>query len=78
MARGPDGQALLAIRLAWALRRARPDVILPYTMRPNVLCGVLRRLAGARFCVWNQRDAGLQRMGPSSREARGRAGTLYS
>lgn len=50
-------------RLAWALRRDRPDVILPYTMRPNVLCGLLWRLAGARFCVWNQRDAGLQRMG---------------
>jgi len=51
-------------RLAWALRRARPDVILPYTMRPNVLCGLLWCLAGARLCVWNQRDAGLQRMGP--------------
>ena len=72
------GKLRSLIRLAWALRRARPDVILPYTMRPNVLCGVLRRLAGARFCVWNQRDAGLQRMGPSSRRgARSRGYPLF-
>jgi glycosyltransferase involved in cell wall biosynthesis len=60
----PIGKLHSLARLAWALRRARPDVILPYTMRPNVLCGLLWRLAGARLCVWNQRDAGLQRMGP--------------
>ena len=64
------GKLRSLIRLAWALRRARPDVILPYTMRPNVLCGLLWRLAGARLCVWNQRDAGLQRMGrPLERRA---------
>lgn len=61
---GRAGKLRSLARLAWALRRARPDVILPYTMRPNVLCGLLWRVAGARFCVWNQRDAGLQRMGP--------------
>jgi len=51
------------VRFAWALRRVRPDVILPYTMVPNVFCGLVWRWAGARLCVWNQRDEGLERMG---------------
>ncbi len=48
--------------LALALRRARPDVILPYGMWPNVACGLVWRSTGARLCVWNQRDLGLFRM----------------
>lgn len=50
-------------RFAWTLRRARPDVILPYTMFPNVMCGLTWRWTGARLCVWNQRDGGVERMG---------------
>jgi glycosyltransferase involved in cell wall biosynthesis len=42
--------------LALRLRRLRPDVVMPYTTRPNVLCGLVWRLTGASVCVWNQRD----------------------
>ena len=42
--------------LALRLRRLRPDVLLPYTSRPNVLCGLVWRVAGASLCVWNQQD----------------------
>jgi glycosyltransferase involved in cell wall biosynthesis len=51
------------IRFALTLRCARPDVILPYTMFPNVVCGLVWRWTGARLCVWNQRDVGVDRMG---------------
>lgn len=40
------------------LQRARPAIILPYTWRPNVLCGLLWKFTGAKICVWNQRDEG--------------------
>lgn len=43
-------------RAAAALRRARPDVLLPYCEVPNAVCGLVWRYAGARTCVWNQRD----------------------
>ena len=42
--------------LALRLRRLRADVLMPYTTRPNVLCGLVWRLTGASVCVWNQRD----------------------
>lgn len=48
-------------RLAWfvrELRRANPDVILPYIHEPNVACGLVWRWTGARLCIWNQRDVG--------------------
>lgn len=51
------------IKFAWTLRRVQPDVILPYTMTPNVACGLIWRWTGAKLCVWNQRDEGLFRMG---------------
>jgi glycosyltransferase involved in cell wall biosynthesis len=46
-------------RFAQQLRSARPDVLLPYTWMPNVVCGLVWRWTGARLCVWNQRDEGL-------------------
>ena len=46
-------------RVAWLLRAASPDVLLPYTWLPNVVCGFVWKWAGARLCVWNQRDEGL-------------------
>lgn len=46
-------------RVAWVLRASRPDVLLPYTWLPNVVCGFVWKWAGARLCVWNQRDEGL-------------------
>ena len=44
------------VRTGTVLRRARPDVLLPYCEVPNAVCGLLWRRVGARTCVWNQRD----------------------
>jgi len=52
------------LRLLLALRQARPDVLLPYTMPPNIACGLFWRWVGARTCIWNQRDEGRQRFWP--------------
>jgi glycosyltransferase involved in cell wall biosynthesis len=41
------------------LRRERPDLLLPYTFVPNVICGLVWKWTGARACVWNQRDEGV-------------------
>ena len=46
-------------RFAWVLRASSPDVVLPYTWLPNVVCGFVWKWAGARLCVWNQRDEGM-------------------
>lgn len=35
---------------------------MPYTMVPNVCCGIAWRWTGAQLCIWNQRDEGLERM----------------
>ena len=47
------------------LRRLKPDVLLPYTTVPNLCCALARRWSGAKLCIWNQRDEGLERMKPS-------------
>ncbi len=57
--RGPLRWPLMIVRLARILRRVRPDLLLPYTAFPNVMCGLSWRFTGARACIWNQRDAGL-------------------
>src|SRR4030095_1280663 len=46
-------------RVARLLRQAQPDILLPYTLIPNVLCGLVWQRTGARLCVWNQRDEGI-------------------
>ena len=46
-------------KVARLLRHARPDILLPYTSIPNVVCGLVRQRTGARLCVWNQRDEGI-------------------
>ena len=61
-------------RLALRLRRLSPDVLMPYTTRPNVLCGLVWPATGASICVWNQRDlAPSAKFGPGliARAARG-------
>ena len=45
------------------LRRARPDVILPFMFFQSVACGLVWRWTGARLCIWNQRDDGYNRLG---------------
>jgi glycosyltransferase involved in cell wall biosynthesis len=42
--------------LAARLRRLAPDALLPYTTRPNVLCGLVWRVTGASACIWSQHD----------------------
>jgi glycosyltransferase involved in cell wall biosynthesis len=42
-------------RFALVLRRARPDILLPYTVLPNTVCGLVWRWTSARLSVWNQR-----------------------
>lgn len=46
-------------QIAWLLRRARPDILLPYTFVPNTVCGLVWKWTGAQLCVWNQRDEGI-------------------
>lgn len=53
------GTAQRMLGLARLLRKASPDVIIPYTWFPNVLCGLLWRFVGSRVCIWNQRDSGI-------------------
>lgn len=43
-------------RVAAFLRRLEPDVLLPRTNLPNVVCGLTWRLSGAKTCIWNQCD----------------------
>ncbi len=57
--RGPFRWPVMLGRFARAVRHERPDILLPYTAFPNVICGLSWRLTGARVCVWNQLDAGL-------------------
>jgi glycosyltransferase involved in cell wall biosynthesis len=45
--------------LCRSLRQAKPDILLPYTFGPNVICGLIWKWTGARGCVWNQRDEGI-------------------
>lgn len=47
------------LHTARALRQTKPDLLLPYTLNPNVVCGLVWKWTGARGCVWNQRDEGV-------------------
>jgi glycosyltransferase involved in cell wall biosynthesis len=51
--------------LSRLLHDARPDILLPYTLTPNVVCGLIWMSTGARLCVWNQRDEGLRPLASS-------------
>lgn len=53
---GRIAKARALAEFAWRLRRLRPDVLMPFCSRPNILCGLVWRAAGASFCVWHQRD----------------------
>lgn len=47
------------VKVARSLRAAKPDILLPYTFGPNLVCGMVWKWTGARACVWNQRDEGI-------------------
>ncbi len=49
------------LKLTVALRNRRPDIILSYTMLPNVACGLIWRWTGATACIWNQRAGNINR-----------------
>jgi glycosyltransferase involved in cell wall biosynthesis len=50
--------AVALLRYARQLRRERCDILVAYTIRANVACALTWRLAGARACIWGQRDDG--------------------
>jgi len=39
-----------------ALRQEKPDVILTYTTRANMSCGLTWRFSSAKVCIWGQRN----------------------
>ncbi|MCR4411787.1 MAG: glycosyltransferase family 4 protein [Thermoguttaceae bacterium] len=45
--------------MARQLACQHPDAIVPYCRVPNIVAGLIWRWTGARACLWNQRDAGL-------------------
>ncbi len=49
------------LAFARTLRAAHPDVLLSYTLPPNLACALVWRRTGAATCIWNQRDAGIHR-----------------
>lgn len=53
------GRLRALMRVARALRKTKPDILLPYTFGPNVVCGLVWKWTGARASVWNQRDEGI-------------------
>lgn len=54
----------MLLSVARDLRGYRPDVLLPYTMHPDVVGGLIWQQTSARLCMWNQRDEGRQRVEP--------------
>jgi glycosyltransferase involved in cell wall biosynthesis len=47
-------------RSAFALRLMQPDILMPYSILSNVICGLVWQRTGAQLCVWNQRDEGMR------------------
>lgn len=50
------------LRFVLLLRRERAQIVLPYCMFQNVLCGLTWWTGGASVCIWNQRDEGRARL----------------
>ena len=44
--------------LLFKIRKFKLDILLPYTIRPNVNINPLWQITGAKLCIWNQRDEG--------------------
>jgi glycosyltransferase involved in cell wall biosynthesis len=42
--------------LAKKIRQHAPDILIPFTIRPNVNVNAIWQLTGAKLCLWNQRD----------------------
>ena len=70
--------ALRVLRTALALRRWRPDAVVPFTGPANLVACLGRAVHGGRT-VWNQRDGGLHRPDPWAEQfAVRRAGTFVA
>jgi glycosyltransferase involved in cell wall biosynthesis len=59
------------------LQEVKPDILLPYTLTPNVVCGLIWQNTGARSCVWNQRDEGLLPLADSQEALAARQTPLF-
>ncbi|MBI3511408.1 MAG: glycosyltransferase [Bacteroidetes bacterium] len=59
------------------LKQFSPDVLMPFTYYPNVVCGLARKNSGAKICIWNQRDIGLEGMTGSYPEKLAVKGTTH-
>jgi glycosyltransferase involved in cell wall biosynthesis len=53
---GKKAKARAVAGLTRALRRGRPDILMPFCSMPNVLCGLVWRWSGAATCIWHQAD----------------------
>lgn len=49
-------------RFGKELKKAKVDILLPFTTWPNVVAGLTYRWAGVRLCVWGERSAGTERV----------------
>lgn len=47
------------LRLIFFLRKLQPNILMPYTMFPNIISGLIWKFTGAQTTIWNQRNAGL-------------------
>ncbi|HEX5281391.1 MAG TPA: glycosyltransferase [Micropepsaceae bacterium] len=56
-------------RVIATLRKARVDVLLPFTVWPNVVAGLCYRLGGVGICIWGERHAGGARVPAPERSA---------
>jgi glycosyltransferase involved in cell wall biosynthesis len=65
-----------AYHLWSAIRRLRPDVIIPYTTSPNVGCGLVWRWTRSKACVWGQRNVDCLRGDALERFAYSRASAI--
>ena len=61
--RGRISKLRSLVQFTRTLRRARPDVLLPYTPMPNVVCSLVWKWTGATCCIWNQRAVAPYRCG---------------
>ncbi len=74
--RGRYVRKISLLHLTLALRRLRPDILFPYLITPNTMCGLIWPWTGAHASIWNQRDHGCGRLDPYH-EARAVRNTPY-
>lgn len=52
------GRIINILKLMLKLRKFKIEILMPYTIRPNVNVNFFWQLTGAKCCIWNQRDEG--------------------